>query len=62
MGLMDSPKTPAVRSAIKMAVAFILSQELGNGGFHIGVGFMDEITEVDGEVLPGGRRHASRRR
>jgi hypothetical protein len=41
----------AVRAAVARGRDFLLSMQLPGGGYMLGVGFPDEITEVDSEVL-----------
>ena len=51
MGLAATSQGNATKSAVSAAVAFLLSQQQSNGGFFVGVGSTDEVTEVDGEAL-----------
>jgi hypothetical protein len=51
MGLEAMSEGQGTHEAIRRAVEFLLSMQLPNGGFAVGVGFPDEVTEVDGEVL-----------
>ncbi len=51
MGLSATAQDPATQSAIDLAIAFLLSQQLSNGGFTVATSSTDENTEVNGEVL-----------
>lgn len=51
LGLDMVTKTSAVKKAISKGLLYLFSQGIGNGGYFIGTGQTDEITEVDSEVL-----------
>lgn len=51
MGLAAIPEGEGVEATVRRAVEFLLSMQKAEGGFAVGVGFGDEVTEVDGEVL-----------
>ena len=49
MGLVESHIDKNTRKALNAGVAFLMSQQLPNGGFDTGFG--DEVTEVDAEAV-----------
>ncbi|RJQ37031.1 hypothetical protein C4552_01980 [Candidatus Parcubacteria bacterium] len=51
MGLDAMKKTDGVKQAIKKGLLYLFSQGIGNGGYFVGTGSTQEITEVDSEVL-----------
>lgn len=51
MGLTKTSQGGGTKAAIDDAVEFLLAQQQPNGGFIVGVGSTDEVTEVDSEVL-----------